>query len=122
MDIGHFIVRSLNYAFESGELSVTQKQGVITCIPKDNKDKLLLKNWRPISLLNVSYKMASAIAARFKPVLTSLINEDQTGFLPGRFIGDNIRLVYDILFYTEKEYLPVMILLLDFVTAFDSIS
>ena len=121
-DIGHFIVRSLNYAFESGELSVTQKQGVITCIPKDNKDKLLLKNWRPISLLNVSYKMASARAARFKTVLTSLINEDQTGFLPGRFIGDNIRLVYDILFYTEKEYLPGMILLLDFVTAFDSIS
>ena len=93
-DIGHFIVRSLNYAFESGELSVTQKQGVITCIPKGNKDKLLLKYWRPISLLNVSYKMASAaIAARSKTVLTSLINEDQTGCLPGRFIGDNIRLV-----------------------------
>jgi len=62
-DIGHFIVRLLNYAFESGELSVTQKQGVITCIPKGNKDKLLLKNWRSISLLNVSYKMASAAIA-----------------------------------------------------------
>ena len=65
---------------------------------------------------------SAAIAARFKTVLTSLINEDQTGVLPGRFIGGNIRLVYDILFYTEKEYLPGMILLLDFVTAFDSIS
>ena len=104
-------------------MSVTQKQGGITCIPKGNKDKLLLKNWRPISLLNVSYKMASAaIAARFKTVLTSLINEDQTGFLPGRFIGDNIRLVCDILFYTKKYILPGMILLLDFATAFDSIS
>jgi len=47
-DIGHFIVRPLNYAFESGELSETQQPGVITCIPKGNKGKLLLKNWRPI--------------------------------------------------------------------------
>ena len=46
-DIGIFLVRSVNYAFAIGELSVTQKQGVITCIPKGNKDKLLLKNWRP---------------------------------------------------------------------------
>ena len=36
---------------------------------------------------------SAAIAAHFKTVLTSLINEDQTGCLPGRFIGDNIRLV-----------------------------
>ena len=65
---------------------------------------------------------SAAIAAHFKTVLTSLINEDQTGFLPGRFIGDNIRLVYDILFYTEKHNLPGIILWLDFATAFDSIS
>jgi hypothetical protein len=49
-DIGHFLVRSVNHAFDTGELSISQKQGIITCIPKQgDKDKLQLKNWRPIS-------------------------------------------------------------------------
>ena len=42
-DIGMFLFRSMNYAHSIGELSVTQKQGVITCIPKGNKDKSLLQ-------------------------------------------------------------------------------
>ena len=76
IDLGHFLVRSVNESFASGELSPTFKQGVITCIPKGNKDKLFLKNWRPISLLNVSYKIASgAIAGRLKPILGKIINE-----------------------------------------------
>ena len=123
IDIGHFLVRSLTESFHSKELSITLKQGVITCIPKGNKDKLYLKNWRPISLLNVEYKLASAsIAARIKSVLTKLISKGQSGFIPGRFIGYNIRLVYDIMYYTEKNNIPGMILLLDFATAFDSLS
>jgi len=82
-----------------------------------------LKNSRPISLLNVEYKIAPAsISARIKSVLTKLISEDQSGFIPGRFIGDNIRLVYDIMYYTERINIPGMILLLDFATAFDSLS
>jgi len=82
-----------------------------------------LINWRPISLLNVEYKIAPAsIAARIKSVLTKLISEDQSGFIPGRFIGVNLRLVYDIMYYTEQNNIPGMILLLDFATAFDSLS
>ena len=66
-DIGFFIVSSVNFGFEKGELSVTQKEGIITCIPKGNKDKQYLKNWRPISLLNVTYKIVSScIANRIK--------------------------------------------------------
>lgn len=66
-DLGQFMLRAINYGFEKGELSESQKQGVITCIPKGNKDKQYLKNWRPISLLNTTYKLASAcIAERLK--------------------------------------------------------
>ena len=72
-DIGYFLVRSVNESFAEGELSISQKQGVITCLPKGNKDKTLLKNWRPISLLNVSYKITSAcIAKRLKSVLPAI--------------------------------------------------
>ena len=55
-DIGVFISRSLNYAYITDSLSVTHKQGIITCIPELNKSIHFLKNWRPISLLNVIYK------------------------------------------------------------------
>ena len=42
-DIGHFVLRSLNYGFLTNELSVTQKQWIITCIPKGDKDKKILE-------------------------------------------------------------------------------
>ena len=122
-DIGHILVRSINYAYEVGELSVTQKQGIITCIPNGNKDKQSIKNWSPISLSNVSYKLASAcIANRLKLVLPSLIKEEQTRFLEGRFIAENIRLLYDIMCYTEKLDLPGLRLLINFEKAFDSVA
>ena len=75
------MVRSINYGFYSGQMSVTQRQGVIVCIPKEGKEKKL-KNWRPITLLNTVYKIASScIAARLKTVLSKLIGDDQKVFL-----------------------------------------
>ena len=122
-DLGVFLVRALNYGFLSGQLSVTQRQGIITCIPKEGKEKKHLKNWRPITLLNTAYKIGSAcIAARLKSVLPHIIHEDQKGFMPGRFIGDNIRLLYDMIHYTELKQIPGLILLIDFEEAFDSIA
>ena len=123
LDIGQFLVRSMNHAFSIGTLSVTQRQGVITCIPKEGKDRRFIKNWRPISLLNVSYKIVSAcIADRIKSFLPKLIHSDQKGFMSGRFIGENVRLLYDLLAYTEKEQKPGLLMLVDFEKAFDSIS
>ena len=61
---------------------------------KRNKPKQFIKNWRPITLLNVIYKIASGcIAERLKTVLTKLIPSDQTGFISGRYIGENTRLI-----------------------------
>ena len=114
-DLKIFILNSLNYGYRTGSLSITQKQGIITCLPKPNKSPFYLKNWRPISLLNVIYKLASSvIAARLKTVLHKLIHEDQKGFISGRFIGENKRQIYDILFETKQQQLPGLILLLIF--------
>lgn len=74
-----------------------------------------MKNWRPISLLNVIYKLASSvIAGRIKSVLKNLIHDDQKGFISGRFIGENIKLIYDILFETKQQEIPGLILSIDF--------
>ena len=121
LQLGSFVVRSLNDGFRKGELSTTQKEGVIICIPKGDKSKDLIKNWRPISLLNV-YKIGSAcVAKRLKSVLPSLISEDQTGFMANRYIGDNIRLIYDLISYLYRKNKPGLLLCLDFEKAFDSV-
>ena len=122
-DIGHFYVRSINEGLNQGQLSITQYQGVITCIPKGDKPKQFLKNWRPISLLNVPYKiLSSCIALRIQKVLPNIIHNSQKGFMKGRYIGENIRLLYDILAYTKAENLPGLIITIDFEKAFDSVS
>ena len=83
-------MRTINDGFDKGEMSPTQKEGIIICIPKGDKPREYLKqkqNWRPISLLNVVYKIATAcIAERMKKVLPTLISEDQTGFMANRYI------------------------------------
>lgn len=69
------------------------------------------------------YKIGSTcIANRIKKVLPELINLDQTGFVAGRYIGDNLRLIYDMLYYLKEETLPGLLVLLDFEKAFDSIN
>ena len=121
-DIGSFLLRSLNMAITTDELSLTQKQGIITCMPKGDKPRQFLKNWRPITLLNVDYKILSSILAnRIKSVLPGIISDDQKGFLKNRYIGENIRTVYDIMHELEKRGKSGLLLLIDFEKAFDSI-
>jgi len=67
-------------------------------VPKKRKNKLYLENWRPISLLNTDYKIAmKTIVSRISKVLPKLIHEDQTRYVKDRNIGQNIRLVKDIM-------------------------
>ena len=119
----YFVLRALNFAYTSGKMSISMRTCIISCLPKGDKPREFLKNWRPVSLLSVVYKMASAaIANRLKSVLPKLVSKAQTGFLEGRFIGDSTRLVYDIMQYLDHNNLPGQLMLIDFRKAFDSVS
>ena len=69
---------SLNYSFEHGELSSSQKQATIKLIDKKDRDRGHIKNWRPISLLNVDMKITSkALALRLERILPEIKQADQ---------------------------------------------
>ena len=73
------LLNALNCSYTNGHLSITQQRGLITLVPKKNKPANLMKNWRPITLLNCDYKIAAkSIANRIKKVLPKIINNDQT--------------------------------------------
>ena len=97
------MVDSLNYSYDHGELSNSQKQAIITLIEKKDKDKRYLSNWRPISLINVDVKIGSkAIAKRLETVLPGIIHYNQCAYVKGRTIFDAIRTVDDIMEFTER--------------------
>ena len=121
--LGMLILKALNNSFEKGTLSTSLRQCLIVCLPKKGKQRQFIKNWRPLSMLSVLYKIAAAaIANRIKPYLTKLISETQTGFVSGRYIGESTRLVYDIMDFTERHDISGQLMLIDFEKAFDSIS
>ena len=106
-ELGPEMVASFNYGFRTGTLSISQRRGIISLIPKKNKDKTLLENLRPVSLLNTDYKiLTKTIAKRLEKVLPKIINSDQTGYVKGRFIGENVRLIQDVMFFTEYTKTP----------------
>ena len=89
--LGKIMVDSFNFGFGKGELSISQKQRIIRLIPKKDKNLSYLKNWRPISLLNVDYKISTKpLALRLGKVLPKIIDKPQTSYLKGRFIGENM--------------------------------
>ena len=70
-DIGSVLVRCFNHSFQEEIISPDQRRAIINLIPKKDKDPLFLCNWRPISILNVDYKiLAKCIALRVRLCLT----------------------------------------------------
>ena len=119
----YIVYDSFKWSIENNSLSVDQKRGVITLVPKQGKDVRHLSNWRPISVLNTDYKILTKLyALRLQTVLGDIINPDQVGYLKGRFIGENIRTIKDIMDYTQHFKISGLIALMDFQKAFDTVS
>ncbi len=123
LKIKHLVYESIMFAYDCNTLSIEQKRGILSIIPKKDKDLRFLKNWRPLTLLNTDYKiLTKLLALRLQKVLPSIISNCQTGYLKGRYIGDNICTIFDVIEYTRIHQLQGMMVLIDFEKAFDSIS
>ena len=94
---------SYTWAFENKTLSADQKRGIITLVPKKGKNLCQLKNWHPISLLNVDYKILTKVLAMCLQNVNKIISTDQVGYITGRYMGTNIRTTADILNYCKSK-------------------
>ena len=119
--LGGDLVQVFNSCYNSGTLSNSQRLGIISLLYKKG-DTADPDNWRPISLLCADYKILSkTLANRLLLVIGNVINPDQTCGVPGRFIGENVALVRDIIEYSQAANLPGIIISLDQNKAFDRV-
>ena len=118
--LGQDLVDVVNTCYASGSLSLSQR-GIISLVFKRG-DRLDARNWRPITLLNADYKLASwVLAGRLLKVIHVVVSKDQTCGVAGRFIGENIALLRDIVDYTSFSNVHATVLSLDQEKAFDRV-
>ena len=116
-----FLVNVFNQGLARGELPDSMKASVTRLIHKKD-DKRSLKYWRPISLLNVDYKICSkAVSIRLAGVIGSIVDPDQTCSIPGRSIFANLALLCDTLAFIERTGESGILLSLDQEKAFDRV-
>jgi Reverse transcriptase (RNA-dependent DNA polymerase) len=110
-----------NHCLGTGNLTNSFKTASIKLIPKKG-DPEKIKNWRPISLLNCTYKILSkAINERLKKVSNRVLSRGQKGFTSGRFIQECIINITETIEKCGNTGTKAFVLALDQAKAFDSI-
>ena len=73
-ELPSLLINALNFAYDTGTLSITQRRIIIELIPKKDSEPHFIKNWRLLPRLNCDYKIAvKAIANRIKSAISKLM-------------------------------------------------
>ncbi|KAL3681233.1 hypothetical protein R1sor_024189 [Riccia sorocarpa] len=119
--VGDCCVKMVKAVWVKRRLLKADMQGIIKLIHKGG-DRKLLGNWRPISLMSLTYKIVSKIIAnRVKTLLPNLIDPQQTGFVMGRRISDNILSPKIGQEWAEWSGQEALFVKLDFIKAYDRV-
>jgi len=119
---GPLISKSWDYSNRIGELSTSQKDSTITLLEKKGKDRAIIENLRPISLSNCDIKICTkTIALRTNKVLSSIRSKTQTGYVRGRQVNDNSRLLEEVIENAKRIKEESYLITLDAQKAFDSV-
>ena len=120
--LGNDLLEVFLSSYESGRLTKSQRTATIKCLPKKG-DMTDIRNWRPISLLNVDYKILSkALSLRLFELLPTVISEEQTCSLKGRKISHNLSTVRDCVSIARENNLDACMISVDQMKAFDRVS
>ena len=120
--LGPYLCRVLNACYCAGEMCESMKTSNTRVIFKKG-DRKNLKNWRPISLLNVDYKICSKVLSlRLSKVLEFIVYPDQTCSVPGRRITSNLHVLRDVLDYIDRTNETGILVSLDQEKAFDRVN
>ena len=116
------VLASWEYSNITGCLPQSQSTSVISLIPKAGKDKHEIKNWRPISISSCDLKIITkAYSLRVGTFLGEIISDSQMGYVPGRDINFNNRILNTALEYCKSSNLDYSIMSLDAQKAYDSV-
>lgn len=122
--VGADIMKLTRDFFETGELLRDLNETYIVLIPK-NKNLVSVMELRPIALCNDLMKIITKIIAnRLKEVLSVIISDTQSAFIPGRLISDNIMISYEVMHYLKRKRFGkegYMMIKLDIIKAYDRI-
>ena len=122
VELGSILLKVTHVIHECGELPESMSQGIVSLVPKKG-DTTSLKNWRPISLLNIDYKIITkALAAKITKVIGNIISQDQTCCIPGRDIADNVLAMRDLVDYIDEQKLSGYLVKIDQKKAFDRVN
>jgi hypothetical protein len=101
--MGDDVVREVKALLSGGIMPEGWNETVVVLIPKVPKPEKL-KDLRPISLCNVVYKIASKVLSnRLKYILPDVISMNQSAFVPGCLISDNVLLAYELTHFMQNK-------------------
>jgi hypothetical protein len=108
--------------FHSGQLDIERLNHVVISLIPKVPDANVVQKFRPICLLNVSYKILQKKAIKLGMIIHKVITDTQTAFIRDRFIMEGIVILHETIHEIHHKKLPSVLFKIDFKKAYDKVN